>query len=234
MIRRPDSRADSDTDSAARKAGSILNEPRLIRRPDSETGPEAGWTLVELLVSLAVIGLLAALSAPPLLRAASENRMRLAASEIASSLHMARAYAVRHSARVGLRFDTGGDGKVTWALYRDGDGDGVLARDVADGTDPLVREAGFRRLGNAVRFGFPPGPAPRDPGDRRRRLNRLDDPIRFNRSDTASFDPLGTATPGTVYLTDGREHLVAVRVTNKTGKIRALRYDYATESWEEI
>ena len=210
----------------------------MIRRPDSAassaTDSAAGWTLIELLVSLAVLGLLVTLSAPPLLRAAAQNRMRLAASEVASSMHMARAYAVRHSARVGLRFDTGGEGKVTWALYRDGDGDGVLARDIADGTDPRVREAGFRRIGTMARFGFPPGPAPRDPSDPRRRLDRLDDPIRFNRSDMASFDPVGTATPGTVYLTDGRELLVAVRVTNRTGRIRVLRYDYATETWDGI
>jgi prepilin-type N-terminal cleavage/methylation domain-containing protein len=196
--------------------------------------PEAGWTLIELVVALALAGLLAALAAPPLLRAVSANRMRLAASEVATSMQLARAYAVRHSARVGLRFDTRGAGKVTWTLYRDGDGDGVLAGDIAAGTDPMVREAQLQRLGAAARFGFPPGPAPRDPGDPRRRLDRLEDPIRFNRSDMASFDPLGTATPGTVYLTDGRELLVAVRVTSRTGRVRVLRYDRASETWEGI
>ena len=195
---------------------------------------EHGWTLIELLVTLAVLGLLAALAAPPLLRAASAGRMRLAASEIATSMHMARTWAIRHHARVGLRFDPGAAGGASWTLYRDGDGDGVLAADIADGTDPVVRAAPLRRLGAAARFGFPPGPPPRDPGDPRRRLDRLDDPIRFNRSDMVSFDPLGTATPGTVYLTDGRELLVAVRVTGRTGRIRALRYDAAAEVWEGI
>ncbi len=204
----------------------------MNRLPDRD--PEAGWTLIELLVALAIVGLLATLAAPPLLRAASANRMRLAASEVATSMQLARAYAVRHSARVGLRFDTRGAGKATWTLYRDGDGDGVLASDIAAGTDPVVREAQLQRLGAAARFGFPPGPAPRDPSDPRRRLDRLDDPIRFNRSDMASFDPLGTATPGTVYLTDGRELLVAVRVTQHTGRVRVLRYDRASETWAGI
>lgn len=196
--------------------------------------PEAGWTLIELLVALAVVGLLAALAAPPLLRAAGETRMRLAASEVATSMRLARAYAVRHGARVGLRFDTRGAGKVTWTLYRDGDGDGVRADDIAAGRDPVVREAPLQRLGAGARFGFPPGRAPRDPGNPRRRLDRLDDPIRFNRSDMASFDPLGTATPGTVYLTDGREILVAVRVTDRTGRVRTMIYDYGSEVWESI
>ena len=50
----------------------------------------------------------------------------------------------------------------------------------------------------------------------------------------ASFDPLGTATPGTVYLTDGREILVAVRVTDRTGRVRTMIYDYGREAWESI
>jgi prepilin-type N-terminal cleavage/methylation domain-containing protein len=191
-----------------------------------------GWTLVELLVVLAILAVVALLGAPSLLRAMGDTRMRLAVSEVTSSMRLARAHAVRHGEKVGLRFDTsGGAGKAVWVLYRDGDGDGVRADDIERGTDPRVRDGGFRRLGRAVRFGFPPGPPPRDPGDPRRRLGGLDDPIRFNRSDMASFDPLGTATPGSVYLTDGRERLAAVRITGRTGRMQVLYYDRAREVW---
>lgn len=192
---------------------------------------QRGFTFAELLVWLAIASILALIAVPPLLRASSMHRMRMAASELASSMRLARAYAVRHSAKVGLRFDPDGEGKVTWTLYRDGDGDGVLSRDVADGTDPVVKTGRLRRLGAGARFGFPAGPPPRDPGDPSRRLDRLDDPLRFNRSDMASFGPLGTATPGTAYLTDGRE-LVAVRVTHVTGRVRILAYDPEAERWE--
>ena len=122
---------------------------------------------------------------------------------------------------------------MQWALYRDGDGDGVRSDDITAGTDPRVTP--LRRLahlGAGVRLGFPPDVVPRDPGDPRRRLDRLDDPIRFNRSDIASFDPLGTATPGTLYLTDGRRELLAVRVTSRTGRVRVLRYDAGAERWQ--
>ena len=118
------------------------------------------------------------------------------------------------------------DGGVEWSLYRDGDGDGVLSQDIESGVDPRVGPARqLAHLGRQVRFGFPPGPPPRDPGDPRRRLDRLDDPIRFNRSDLASFDPLGGATPGSIYLTDGRHQLAAVRVLGVTGRVRVLVYD---------
>lgn len=207
------------------------SQPVVRLLPAAGTRRVRGFTLVELVVTLAITGLLAVVAAPPLLRAVAANRMRMAAAEIATSMRLSRAYAVRHQAKVGLRFDTGGEGKVTWTLYRDGDGDGVLKRDIDRGTDPVVRTGRLQRLGNGARFGFPPGPPPRDPGDARRRLDRLDDPIRFNRSDMASFGPLGTATPGTVYLTDGRETLIAVRVTSVSGRVRVLVYDPATELW---
>lgn len=191
-----------------------------------------GWTLLELLVTVAVFGLIAVLVTPALLTAWGGTRMRLAAAEVASSMHMARRYAIRHSAKVGLKFDPDAAGGPSWTLYRDGDGDGVLTRDIERGVDPSVAGGVLRRLASHAWFGFPPGPAPTNPSNPRRRLDRLDDPIRFNLSDIASFDPLGTATPGTVYLTDGRTRLVAVRVSAYTGRIRVLVYDREREVWE--
>ena len=65
-------------------------------------------------------------------------------------------------------------------------------------------------------------------------MERLDDPIRFNRSDLASFSPIGSATPGSLYLSAGRHHLVAVRVTSRSGRVRLELYDYDRQSWLEI
>lgn len=204
-----------------------------------ERAVQRGFTLAEVLVVLAAVGLTAAITVPRLWQATAALRVRSAASEIVSIFHLARGYAIRHNHHVGVRFDTRGalgvdDERVTWSLYRDGDGDGVRTRDIEDGTDPPVMVGrAVARLGASVRFGFPPGPAPRDPGNPRRRLDRLDDPIRFNRSDIASFSPLGGSTPGSVYLTDGRAALAVVRVYNRTGKIRVLVYDPEREIWED-
>ena len=193
---------------------------------------ERGYQLIELLIAMAISSLVLVVSIPPLLQLAAGLRVELAAAEVASAFHVARAYAIRHSANVGLKFRVEADGAVTWALYRDGDGDGVLSADILSGEDPPVMpQARLSHLGRQIRFGFPPGRAPRDPGDPRRRLDRLDDPIRFNRSDIASFSPIGTATPGTVYVTDGMRHLSAARVLGRTGKIGCLAYDVVRERW---
>ena len=192
----------------------------------------AGFTLVELLMVLALLGILAVLSLPRLVSASAELRVRLAAEELVSALHHSRISAVRHSVHAGLKFRTGEDGRVSYTLYRDGDGDGVRSDDIETGRDPqLAPPRVFKMLGRKVGFGFPADFVPRDPGGSGRPMDRLDDPIRFNRSDLASFGPTGTSTPGSLYVSDGRAVLMAVRVFNRTGKIKILEYDPENEVW---
>lgn len=133
-----------------------------------------------------------------------------------------------------LKFHISPDGRrVSYVLYRDGDGDGVLSRDIQSGADPPESlPMDLSHMGAHVRFGFPEGPAPRDPSDPRRRLTRLDDPIRLNRSDMASFSPLGESTPGSLYLTDGSDHLAVVRIFGRTAKVKVMYYDREREVWE--
>ena len=194
---------------------------------------QSGFNLLEMAVALALIGSVGVLGFPYIFDQVSGLRVELAAGEMAGVLHLARIYSARHNVKVAVKFRTESGGIVTHSLFRDGDGDGVRNRDIVTGVDPEIRPA--RRLahfGRRIRFGFPAaGNPPRDPGDPKRRLSRLDDPIRFNSSDLASFNPRGTATPGTIYLTDGRRHLSAVRVNNRSGKITVLSYDLSTEMW---
>lgn len=194
---------------------------------------QLGFTLLELVVTVAVLALAATLAAPPLLRASSGLVTRLAAEEVAVTLEHARAFAIRHSMKVGLKFHVAADGAVSWALYRDGDGDGVRTADIDAGVDPrLTPVRSLVHFGRTARLGFPRGEAPRDPSDPRRKLDRLDDPIRFNRSDIASFSPLDGATPGSVYVTDGVHHLWVVRLNNRTARVHLLRWNGAERRWE--
>lgn len=205
----------------------------VLRLPGSRaigSRSQAGFHLLDLLVTLVILGLVATLAAPPLFRASAGLRVRLAAAEVAGVMRRARSTAVMRSTRVAVKFGTEGE-RVTYTLYRDGDGDGVRSRDIERGVDPpMTRPQPLMHVGKEVRFGFPPGPPPKKPSGSGR-LSRLHDPIRFNRSDLASFDPVGTSTPGSVYLTDGRDRLAVVRLFHRTGKVKILVYDRKTESW---
>ncbi len=193
-----------------------------------------GYSLLELMVVMAVFALVAQLSVPPVLHWYGGMRVRMAAAQVEGAFHLARLWAIQHRAHVAVKFHTDGAGRVVVQLYRDGDGDGVRNKDIDAGIDPAVKgPQALGHFGDNVGFGFPPGTAPRDPSDPNQRLGRLEDPIRFNRTDLASFSPLGTATPGTVYVSDQRRHLAMVRVTGTTGRIRLRVYDPAKDAWKD-
>lgn len=192
---------------------------------------QKGFHLLELIVSLAVLGFVLTIGVPPLLRISGDLRLHMAAQELVGVLRVARSYALRHNANVAVKFRTATNGAVTFAIYRDGDGDGVLNRDIDAGTDPQISPPRpLAHLGRGYGFGFPPGPPPRDPYTGQP-LDRLDDPIRFNQSDLASFGSIGTSTPGSLYLTDGVKRLALVRVANRTGRVRVLTYDPRERVW---
>ena len=195
------------------------------------TWNENGFSLAELIVVLSILALLAAIGVPPLLDLSSDLRLHLAAQELGGTLRLARSEAARHGINVAVKFRPAPAGGATYTLYRDGDGDGVLNRDIDTGVDPAFsRPRPLQYLGRQMRFGFPPNRKVRDPGSPRQWLT-VQDPIRFNNSDLASFGPLGTSTPGSVYLTDGKSRLMAVRLTSRTGKPRIIVYDFEEEVW---
>ena len=190
-----------------------------------------GFQLVELVVSLAVLAALALLCVPSLLGASAALRVDLAAYEVAGALREARSLAIRHDRAVAVRFYPE-PRRVGFAHFVDGDGDGVRNADILRGVDrALTPPRWFAHFGGRVGFGFPPGPAPRDPSSPSRRIGRLEDPIRFNGSELASFNSLGGGTAGSLYLTDGRSRLNAVRLYGVTGRVRILRWDRDADVW---
>ena len=214
------------------EAGGGSRPPPCSGRPRRGSKDRTGFTLLELLIATTILALLATLAVPPLRQQIAQHRVRLAAAEVASTLWTARGSAVRYGVAVAIRFEfEESDAEPVFSLYADGDGDGVRTADLNSGTDPRIgRPARLLHVGRGVHFGFPDDLEPAEfTGSGR--LDRLDDPVRFGRSNIASFSPAGTASPGTVFLTDGY-HLFAVRVYSRTGKIQVLRYVRERELWK--
>jgi hypothetical protein len=119
----------------------------------------------------------------------------------------------------------------TYAIYADGNGDGVRSVDIERGIDtPIQFDEHLTDQFPGVEFGALPGlpavdPSSPPPGE---------DPIRLGPSDMAVFTPLGTSTPGSLYVLGRNSTQYAIRVFGETGKTRILRFNVRTRAWEAL
>lgn len=131
----------------------------------------------------------------------------------------------------GLLFERDDEGWL-WRIVEDGNGNGLRTAEVKRGVDPLL--SGPHRLERSVehvRLGFPPGgPFPRIP-PKRGVITDTEDPIQFGRSNLVGFSPLGDASSGTLYVTDGREGLHGIVLFGPTARLRIWRYDPRSRTW---
>jgi Tfp pilus assembly protein FimT len=190
-----------------------------------------GVTFLEAVVFLALVGLVAAVAVPALGDMRASALTAAGARHLAVTLHALRWKSVAQGRGHGLLFVEAGQGWV-WYEVRDGNGNGLRTAEVRAGTDPTL--AGPHRLedvATGVSLGFPPGgPYPRIPPGAGW-ISRRDDPVRIGNTDLLTFSPVGTASSGTLYVTDGRERLYAVVLYGRTARIRVWRYSEARAQW---
>ncbi len=82
-----------------------------------------GFTLVELMVAMVVMGIALTFTIPTLARSAQMHKLRSAASEVQTAFARARSTAVTHKATV--RLDFFGGGSQLYIVREDKDNDGV-------------------------------------------------------------------------------------------------------------
>jgi prepilin-type N-terminal cleavage/methylation domain-containing protein len=190
-----------------------------------------GYSLVELLVVLALIALSIAAAVPSLAYLRSEGRAAAGARFLATSLSATRWKAVSKHRAFGLFFERTGDEWVWWEV-EDGNGNDLRTAEIRGGIDTI--RSGPHRLHERVlgaKLGFPPvGPIPAIP-PASGNLTSSADPVRFGASDVISFHPTGSGSSGTLYVTDGERGLFAVVLYGPTARLRVWRYSAGERRW---
>jgi len=177
-----------------------------------------GVSIIELLTVVAIVGLMVTISIPSLHDLSRKRELQAATAELRSIFREVRSRAVARGRNSAVKFREIG-GVWHYGFIDDGDGDGVLNEDIVSGVDRLVSpyHAVFGTAGK-VRIGLP-GVSVRD-SESGEIVRPGASPVRFNRSTICSFSPTGSATPGSIYLTDGAHRAAAVVVYGASGKVR--------------
>lgn len=190
-----------------------------------------GLALLELLVALAIIGMLAVVAMPDLFVVQRAVNLHRLAKQIAVDTTMCRVEALTGSRNVGLVFYQERD-KWLYRMVADGNANGVSRRDYHDGTDkPLGPRVWLEFLSAGTGVGIPVDwhvPDPSGSG------TLLGDGLRIGRSDIISFSARGTATPCSVYFNDGRARMLVIRINGEVGRIRALEWRRGWSAWREV
>ncbi|HKR64425.1 MAG TPA: hypothetical protein VJZ00_11900 [Thermoanaerobaculia bacterium] len=194
---------------------------------------ERGITLAELLTTLAITGLMLTITISASTTLLWRASLRAATVRIHAVMAMTKEDAVATGRHRGMKFLRDADGGWSYAIYADGDGDGVMNADIASGVDRLV--AGPEVLlspGAMATIGIPSTGLP-DPDGGGRILAEAS-PVQFNRSVLCSFSPDGSGTPGSVYVRTLAGDAAVVRCSGDGGRLSVLILNRLARKWRSF
>src|SRR4051812_8715476 len=195
----------------------------------SPGGLSPGFSLIELLFSVAIAGTVTAMAVPQGLRALDDFRTRAAARYLAGRALDARFAAVAHETTTGLRFEAAvPDYRIT--AVADGNGNGLRTSEIQRGvdrtlSDPERLDTHFGGVAFGILSGVPDADGQPANGS---------DGVRLGTSKLLSMNADGTSSSGTLYLHGRDRSQYAVRVLGVTGRVRVLKFDFVKGRWIDV
>jgi prepilin-type N-terminal cleavage/methylation domain-containing protein len=186
----------------------------------------SGFTILELLFTLAIAGTLTAIAVPQGLRTLDDFRTRSAARYLAARLADARIRAIKRSYAIGLRFQPASPDYLITTVA-DGNGNGIRSAEIQRGIDRTLSEAeaiGWHFTG--VTFGILDNVPDADG-----QPANGSDGVRVGVSRLLSMAPDGSSSSGTLYVHGLDRSQYAVRVLGATARVRVLKYDQVRRRW---
>lgn len=188
-------------DGCGGRSAGVPRSPRR-RRVRGLSAPEA-------VVILALLAIVLAISMPRWRAYQSAAAAEAATRELAVLFRGLRHRAVAETRTHGVIFRKEREG-WTWAVYRDGDGDGLRKSDRVKGIDECIRGPYLvAQRWPGVRLAVPPGRPAKGPPPGHLDLGN-GDPVRLGPHDIVSFTPKGTSSPGSIYLSSGDRYWALV------------------------
>ena len=117
-----------------------------------------GFTLIEVLMAIAIAGILVSLAAPSFVRIIADQRAKAAATDLVTALNVTRSEAVKHNANVTLQPKAGGWANGWQVKDPDGGADLLDANatgvPMAGGPASVIYNGGGRLVGAAAAPSF--------------------------------------------------------------------------------
>lgn len=195
-------------------------------------GKERGMSALDLLVTVALLGIVAAMVAPNFRTVRRQGDMERLARQVRQAVLDCRIQAITGGRNVGLVF-TQGTGGWYYLVAEDWDGDGVSRRGLERGVDrALGPKVWLKFLCSDAGVGVPAGWRVPDPSGSG--WLPPGDGLRIGSAKIVSFSPTLGATPSTLYFHDATSRMVAVRIHGGMGRIRVLEWRQGWTQWREM
>jgi prepilin-type N-terminal cleavage/methylation domain-containing protein len=170
----------------------------------------AGFTLLELLVTVAIIGIIGAVAMPAISSYYGESSLKAVVYEIAGMLKEAKQLALTHDRYQAVSFNTA-SGLISLVSGRGADG----VWNTTD--DEVVRSLSLADRGGGLRFGY--GSCGPIPGNA-----QTADGVTFQTNNSAVCNPDLTGNAGTVYIESASGAAMAIVMNSKD-------FGYALWKW---